>query len=117
MSRVAVMSLPSGESAHGVGQGKGRQNHSLGQEEEKVTLKCCGLQSPLLGCLLSGTGERVETETGGRHCHAWSLQVVRSADLLSQMSPSQSLPEAKEAFPSRAKLSVTSVCHYPVFHL
>lgn len=29
--------------------------------------------------------EQVETEPGGRHCHAWSLQVVRS-DLFSMES-------------------------------
>lgn len=52
MSRAAAMSLPSGDGAHRARWGKGRENHDLGQEEEKVTLKCCRLQSPLLGWLL-----------------------------------------------------------------
>lgn len=52
MSRAAAMSLLSRESTHRARQGKGRENHGLGREEKKVTLKCCRLQSPLLEWLL-----------------------------------------------------------------
>lgn len=55
---------------------------------------------------------------GNREGHTWSLQEVRSADLR-QMSLSELglHPKAREAFASKAKPSVTSVCHHTVmFH-
>lgn len=61
--------------------------------------------------------KQVEAEPGGTRCHTWSLQVVRSADLLSQMSLSQSWDcflRQRKCFPPG--LNCLDKC-LPLFHV
>lgn len=78
MSRAAPMSLPSEQTVHRAGKGKAKENHSLGQKKRELQTL---IFSAWVATLKDG-------ETG--RDHTWPLQLMRSADLLSQMSPSQS---------------------------